>query len=604
MEAINIKQTFSITLPVPLYEQLLQEVGKGKISQFIKKAVEKELKKTDKQSLKTAYQALENCSEYQSEAEEGEIYWVELDPVKGSEIKKTRPCLIISNDEQNEVSRRVMVIPLTSSRKLPPAPFHVSLLFQNKLAKILPEQMRVADKSRIKGRCLGRVGWEVLSEDEKLSCQVLDKRDGTIFLLCRICREEGKKLSKGKITQGEFKKLVKERQREALLEKGKMIIEAKMQGKEAEIIEDGEKKWSYQYLTENGFNHYLARKRGIEEMHKKFNTGKFELIADYCYPCLEKVIYSAFARMVKEELVFMENYEEFKEIVDEEKTNLETKENQLPRTPPNLQIPLNHSSFTPFYLLSPTTNCLGVLAGGLLLALFRNKGQLILDNTPEFLDYCTRSNGLVFFGSIGSGKTAILAMLAQELPGENKYATFPCNLPWAEKAQIDFSNCPSQRLGVTETIFLDEINLLFKGNIVQDVREKQRFLMHFIALSRHQGTRLFVNAQRLGQVAIEQREVTTAICQVSLLQKTDEGKKYLDTYNSYWLKKWLNKNYPLEKRKGITKLLLQNHRLKGSLSLKGFNNLTFLNCRHNRITSLDLSDCQNLRKLYCEIGLV
>jgi len=58
---------------------------------------------------------------------------------------------------------------------------------------------------------------------------------------------------------------------------------------------------------------------------------------------------------------------------------------------------------------------------------------------------------------------------------------------------------------------------------VQDVRERQRFLMHFIALSRHQGTRLFVNAQRLGQVSIEQREVTTAICQVSLLQRTDEG---------------------------------------------------------------------------------
>jgi len=59
---------------------------------------------------------------------------------------------------------------------------------------------------------------------------------------------------------------------------------------------------------------------------------------------------------------------------------------------------------------------------------------------------------MVFFGSIGSGKTA---MLAHELPGESKYATFPCNLPWAEKSQIDFSHCPSQRLGVTETIFLD-----------------------------------------------------------------------------------------------------------------------------------------------------
>jgi len=72
---------------------------------------------------------------------------------------------------------------------------------------------------------------------------------------------------------------------------------------------------------------------------------------------------------------------------------------------------------------------LGVLIGGLLLVIFRNKGQLIIDNTPEFLDYCAKSNGLVFFGSIGSGKTAILAMLAHELPGENKYAAFPCNLP-------------------------------------------------------------------------------------------------------------------------------------------------------------------------------
>ncbi|CAG8613663.1 2815_t:CDS:1, partial [Cetraspora pellucida] len=57
-------------LPTPLYEQLLREIGKGNISKFVKKAVEKELKKTDKQSLKAAYQALENCSEYQKEAEE------------------------------------------------------------------------------------------------------------------------------------------------------------------------------------------------------------------------------------------------------------------------------------------------------------------------------------------------------------------------------------------------------------------------------------------------------------------------------------------------------------------------------------------------------
>ena len=206
---------------------------------------------------------------------------------------------------------------------------------------------------------------------------------------------------------------------------------------------------------------------------------------------------------------------------------------------------------------------LGIVAGGLLLVIFKNKGQLIIDNNKEFIDFCSRSNGLLFFGSIGSGKTALLAMLAQELPGENKYATFPCQLPWANKSQIDFSVAPSQRLGVTETIFIDEGNLLFQGNIVQDVRERQRFSMHFVALSRQQGTRIFGTYQRVGQAPIQMREVVTGMFQVSLLQKSDEGiyvkcqlwqgvawttnktdqeylifipKKYLDTYNSYWLK--------------------------------------------------------------------
>lgn len=216
-----------------------------------------------------------------------------------------------------------------------------------------------------------------------------------------------------------------------------------------------------------------------------------------------------------------------------------------------------------FLFLTFVWAALGILAGGLLLAVFRNKGMVILDNNVEFLDFCKNSNGMVFFGPVGSGKTAILAMLAHELPEENKYASFPCNLPWVNRFQIDFAAAPTRPLGVNETIFIDETNLLFKGNVVQDVRERQRHLMHFMALSRQQGTRVFANGQRLGQFSIEQREITTAVCQVKLLQKIDSGiyvdcliwesagwgnkqteqsfilfiaKKYLDTYNSYWLK--------------------------------------------------------------------
>lgn len=105
----------------------------------------------------------------------GEIYWIELDPTRGTEIRKTRPCLIISNNEQNEISRRVMAVPLTS-RKLPPSSFHVDLVLKSKSAKILPEQMRVVDKSRIKGY-YGKVSSEVLKKVARAIHIILDLED-------------------------------------------------------------------------------------------------------------------------------------------------------------------------------------------------------------------------------------------------------------------------------------------------------------------------------------------------------------------------------------------------------------------------------------------
>ncbi|CAG8558554.1 18907_t:CDS:2, partial [Racocetra persica] len=139
--------------------------------------------------------------------------------------------------------------------------------------------------------------------------------------------------------------------------------------------------------------------------------------------------------------------------------------------------------------------------GAMVYNLFKNKGRVVIDNTPEFLNFCKNSNGLVFWGPYGSGKTALMALLAHELPEENKYASFPCNLPWMERAQVDFAHQPTAPLGVKEVVFLDEINLLFRGNEFQKAQQMQR----------------------LGQVWIELREVATAVCNVSLLQKADEG---------------------------------------------------------------------------------
>ena len=64
------KQTFSITLPLSLYQQLLTKVGRGKISEFARQTFQEKLNPVDLVSLSANYQALEECEEYQIEAQE------------------------------------------------------------------------------------------------------------------------------------------------------------------------------------------------------------------------------------------------------------------------------------------------------------------------------------------------------------------------------------------------------------------------------------------------------------------------------------------------------------------------------------------------------
>ena len=77
----------------------------------------------------------------------GEIHLVSLDPTRGREIKKTRPCLVISPDELNANLQTVVVAPLTSSGK--PYPFRVPCQFENKPGLIVLDQIRTADRERL-----------------------------------------------------------------------------------------------------------------------------------------------------------------------------------------------------------------------------------------------------------------------------------------------------------------------------------------------------------------------------------------------------------------------------------------------------------------------
>ncbi|MDR0329993.1 MAG: type II toxin-antitoxin system PemK/MazF family toxin [Rickettsia sp.] len=78
----------------------------------------------------------------------GNIYWVNLDPTIGTEIQKTKPAIVISNNIQNKISSRVIIIPITSNINNI-FPFEVRVTVNNKTAKALTDQIRTIDKSRL-----------------------------------------------------------------------------------------------------------------------------------------------------------------------------------------------------------------------------------------------------------------------------------------------------------------------------------------------------------------------------------------------------------------------------------------------------------------------
>ena len=83
-----------------------------------------------------------------------EVYLVRLDPTVGSEIQKTRPCLIISPDEMNRFISAVIVAPLTTKGR--PYPTRVGVKFKGKRGLVVLDQIRTVDKTRLVKR-LGKI---------------------------------------------------------------------------------------------------------------------------------------------------------------------------------------------------------------------------------------------------------------------------------------------------------------------------------------------------------------------------------------------------------------------------------------------------------------
>ena len=77
----------------------------------------------------------------------GEVYWVNLDPTIGTEIKKTRPALVVSPDDMNAALPRVIIAPLTSKGQ--PLGCRPEVTVGGKRARILLDQLRCVDKIRL-----------------------------------------------------------------------------------------------------------------------------------------------------------------------------------------------------------------------------------------------------------------------------------------------------------------------------------------------------------------------------------------------------------------------------------------------------------------------
>jgi len=76
-----------------------------------------------------------------------DVYLANLDPTVGSEIKKNKPCLVISPDEMNSHIRTVIVAPMTTAGK--DYPTRISCTFKKKKGQIVLDQIRTIDKTRL-----------------------------------------------------------------------------------------------------------------------------------------------------------------------------------------------------------------------------------------------------------------------------------------------------------------------------------------------------------------------------------------------------------------------------------------------------------------------
>lgn len=102
----------------------------------------------------------------------GEVFWIDLDPTIGTETKKLRPCVILSNNVHNKFMPRIVAAPITSQVKSI-YPLELLVNVKDKPGKIMLDQVRCFDKQRLKGK-LFEFDQDVMIEIEMKLKDLLD----------------------------------------------------------------------------------------------------------------------------------------------------------------------------------------------------------------------------------------------------------------------------------------------------------------------------------------------------------------------------------------------------------------------------------------------
>ena len=98
-----------------------------------------------------------------------DVFLASLDPTFGSEIQKTRPCLVVSPDDLNRFAKTVIIAPMTTKGHA--NPFRLACTFQGKQGRVVLDQIRAVDKGRLVKK-LGRVDTRTQSQVLTVLCEM------------------------------------------------------------------------------------------------------------------------------------------------------------------------------------------------------------------------------------------------------------------------------------------------------------------------------------------------------------------------------------------------------------------------------------------------